>query len=123
MDLWSACREKASKRIYTYYFDRVLPWPAHPEFGAFHTSEVPYVFQTIGRLDRPWEPVDKKVSDTMSAYWVNFATKGDPNGPGLPQWPAYSSTARKTMEIGAQTGPMSVADSAKLEFFLRALKK
>ncbi len=123
MDLWSGDQEKASKHIYTYYFDRVLPWPAHPEFGAFHTSEVPYVFQTIGRLDRPWEPVDKKVSDTMSSYWVNFATKGDPNGPGLPQWPAYSSTAHKTMEIGAQTGPMSVADSAKLEFFLRALKK
>ena len=59
VDLWAAEQMKASKRVYTYYFDRVLPWPAHPEFGAFHTSEVPYVFQTIDKLDRPWEPADK----------------------------------------------------------------
>src|SRR4029434_1972845 len=47
MDLWASEQLKASKRIYTYFFDRVIPWPAHPEFGAFHTSEVPYVFKTI----------------------------------------------------------------------------
>jgi len=101
----------------------VLPWPAHPEFGAFHTSEVPYVFQTIAKLDRPWEPVDKKVSDAMSSYWVNFAIKGDPNGAGLPPWPVYSATAHKTMELGSQMGAMSVAEPSKMEFFLRVLKK
>jgi para-nitrobenzyl esterase len=122
MDLWAGEQEKANKRIYTYYFNRVLPWPAHPEFGAFHTSEVPYVFQTISRLDRPWESLDKKVSDTMSSYWVNFATKGDPNGAGLPNWPAYSSTAHTTMGLGAEMGAMNVAEPAKLEFFQRVLK-
>jgi para-nitrobenzyl esterase len=40
MDVWAAEQQKASRRMFTYYFDRVLPWPAHPEFGAFHTSEV-----------------------------------------------------------------------------------
>jgi len=123
MDLWAAEQEKASKRVYTYYFNRVLPWPAHPEFGAFHTSEVPYVFQTISKLDRPWEPVDKKVSDAMSSYWGNFAATGDPNGAGLSTWPAYNSTAHKTMELGAQMGAMNVAEPSKLEFFLRVLKK
>jgi para-nitrobenzyl esterase len=123
MDLWAAEQEKASKRVYTYYFNRVLPWPAHPEFGAFHTSEVPYVFQTISKLDRPWEPVDKKVSDAMSSYWVNFAATGDPNGAGLSTWPTYNSTAHKTMELGAQMGAMSVAEPSKLEFFLRVLKQ
>lgn len=123
MDLWSAQQEQASKHIYTYYFDRVLPWPAHPEFGAFHTSEVPYVFQTLSKLDRPWEPVDKKVSDAVSSYWVNFATKGDPNGTGLPSWPVYTPTAHKTMELGSQMGAMSVAEPSRMEFFLRVLKK
>src|SRR5262245_7187091 len=32
MNLWATEQMKASKRVYTYYFDRVLPWPAHPEF-------------------------------------------------------------------------------------------
>jgi para-nitrobenzyl esterase len=123
MDLWAAEQEKASQRVYTYYFNRVLPWPAHPEFGAFHTSDVPYVFQTIAKIDRPWEPVDKKVSDAVSSYWVNFAAKGDPNGAGLPPWPAYSASAHKTMGLGEHMGAMSVAEPSKMEFFLRVLKK
>ena len=123
MNLWAAEQLNASKRMYTYFFNHVLPWPAHPEFGAFHTSEVPYIFQTITKIDRPWEPADKKLSDTVSSYWTNFAKTGDPNGPGLPSWPAYSPTNHQTMELGARTGAMSVAEGQKLEFFLSALKK
>jgi para-nitrobenzyl esterase len=36
-----------SEYVYTYYFDPAIPWPAHPEFGAFHTGEVPYVFENL----------------------------------------------------------------------------
>lgn len=123
MDLWAGDQMKASKRIYTYFFDRVIPWPAHPEFGAFHTSEVPYVFKTIGRLERPWQPVDQMLADTVSSYWANFGRKGDPNGAGLPPWPAYGSSSHMTMELGSRVGPMSVAEAPKLEFFLGQLKK
>ena len=123
MDQWASEQVKASKRVYTYFFDRVLPWPAHPEFGAFHTSEVPYVFQTLDRLDRPWEPIDTHVSDTISSYWTNFAKTGDPNGQGLPPWPAYESDKHTTMELGSRMGAMSDADPPKLEFFLTFLTK
>jgi len=123
VDLWAAEQLKASKKMYTYFFNHVLPWPAHPEFGAFHTSEVPYVFQTLNKIDRPWEADDKKLADTVSSYWTNFAKKGDPNGAGLPPWPAYSPTMHQTMELGTRTGAMSVAEGAKLDFFLAALKK
>ena len=108
LDQWAADQQKASKTIFTYYFDRVIPWPAHPEFGAFHTSEVPYVFDTIGKLDRPWLPVDKKLADQMSSYWSNFAKTGDPNGAELPAWPAYDPAAHVTMELGERVGPMPV---------------
>jgi para-nitrobenzyl esterase len=123
MDLWADGQSRASKRIFTYFFDRVIPWPAHPEFGAFHTSEVPYVFETINRLDRPWEPVDHKLAETVSSYWANFGRTGDPNGAGLPPWLAYSSKSRTTMELGPRVGAMSVADPPKFEFFLNQLKK
>jgi para-nitrobenzyl esterase len=108
IDQFAAGQVKASRTIYTYYFDRVIPWPAHPEFGAFHTSEVPYVFNTIAKLDRPWTAVDHRVADQMSSYWSNFAKSGNPNGPGLPAWPAYDPSAHVTMELGERAGAMPV---------------
>lgn len=116
MDLWAADQVRASGTVYTYYFDRVTPWPEHPEFGAHHTSEVPYVFRTVGRGKRAWEPVDTAVSDRMSAYFVNFASTGDPNGPGLPRWPAFAPDAHVTMRIGVTTESMPVGDPARRAF-------
>lgn len=123
LDVWCETQAKRSGTVYTYYFDHPIPWPAHPEFAAFHTAEVPYVFQTINVLDRPWQPVDTKLAEQMSSYWSNFAKTADPNGAGLPDWPAYSPDAHKTMELGERVGPIPEADPAKLEFFLSYLKK
>ena len=123
MHLWAADQSAASKRIYTYFFDRAIPWPAHPEYGAFHSGEIPYFFNTLGRLNRPWEPIDKKLADTVSSYVTNFAKKGDPNGSVLPKWPAFEPTSYTTMELGAQIGPMPLADPARLTQLLGDLKK
>ncbi|HXY00616.1 MAG TPA: carboxylesterase family protein [Candidatus Limnocylindrales bacterium] len=123
IDLWAAAQMKLSGRVYTYYFDRAIPWPAHPEFGAFHSGELPYIFQTLKMLDRPWEPADFKLADTVSSYWSNFAKTGDPNGPGLPLWPVYNPDSHITMQLGEHVGPISNADAAKLAFFVEYLKK
>ncbi len=118
MRLWAAGRAKTSKaKAWTYYFSRAIPWPEQPQYAAFHTGEVPYVFGNFKLLKRPWEPIDRQLSSTMMSYWGNFATSGDPNGKGLPQWPAFDVKNHITMELGEKTGTRSIADAARFEFF------
>jgi para-nitrobenzyl esterase len=123
INLWAAAQMKVSRQVYTYFFSRAIPWPAHPEFGAFHTAEVPYVFNNLKTLDRPWEPADRRLANQMSSYWINFAKTGNPNGKGLPIWPPFDQNGRTTMELGANAGPMPLADLAKLSFWQEWLTK
>jgi para-nitrobenzyl esterase len=115
--LWAERQQEKSRRVYTYYFDRAIPWPEHPEFGAFHTGEIPYVFDNLGKLDRPWGPIDRTVADQMSSYWVNFAATGDPNGDGLAAWPAFDPSKPVTMRLGEHMGPMPTAAPQKARFW------
>jgi para-nitrobenzyl esterase len=118
MYLWASERARSSRaNAWTYYFTRGIPWPEHPEFAAFHTAEVPYVFSNLHLLNRPWEMMDRQLSERMSEYWVNFATSGDPNSKGLPRWHPFNASANETMELGEKTGMRPIADSAKVRFF------
>ena len=58
--------------------------------GAPHGGEISYVFGKLsaGRGGPP-SPEDLAVSRLAQSYWVNFAKAGDPNGPGLPNWPRH----------------------------------
>ncbi len=72
---------------YFYLFDRKLPGD---DAGAFHSSELWYVFETQDRCWRPWEDHDRDLSRIMSGYWANFVKTGDPNGELLPTWEPYA---------------------------------
>lgn len=81
---------------FRYEFDRARPMPPGStgpdlEPRAYHSAEIEYVFSVLPQRATPWPAADRAISQLMSAYWANFAKKGDPNGPGLPKWPAYSS--------------------------------
>jgi carboxylesterase type B len=67
--------------------------------------------------------VDRKLADTMSSYWVNFATTGDPNGKGLPQWPAYREKDDRVMGFGNTIELISLPHKPALDFFDRHFAK
>ena len=87
-----------------------------PVLGAVHGGEIIYVFNNLRLRDIPWTDADRKVADTVSSYWVNFAKTGDPNGPGLPQWSAYQSKDEQLMNIAGSPRMEPLPDKAGLDF-------
>ncbi len=124
MYLWAKERSKTAKtKVYEYLWDHALPGPDAGRFGAFHTSEVPYVLDTLYMSDRPFTDSDRKIAVMMSSYWANFAATADPNGKGLAPWAAINENP-EVMEVGDRTGPTPAAGSpAKFRFFETFLKK
>jgi carboxylesterase type B len=100
-----------------YYFDQKQPPSLLSAFfkytGAPHGSEMPYTFQHLDQtLGVRYTDEDRKLSETMATYWTNFAKKGNPNGAGLPQWPAFSEREATVMYLDSQphTGPVPNVD-------------
>ena len=98
---------KGRQPVYRYRFDLAPPRdPKEPDgLGAFHSAEIEYVFGTLEwRIPTLWRAEDRTVSELMRKYWSNFAKKADPNGPGLPKWPAYKpSVDSQVMYLNAQS--------------------
>ncbi|MFX0557814.1 carboxylesterase/lipase family protein [Maribacter sp. CXY002] len=81
-----------SQKTWLYEFQHVpTDKPGFPNYGAFHTSEVPFALHTLNQWNRDWKPEERTLENQMSAYWVNFAKTGNPNGEGLPQWNAFQA--------------------------------
>jgi para-nitrobenzyl esterase len=115
MRTWAEFMSRNGGSAYLYYFTRKPPARAgETPLGAVHTSDIVYFRNTLDTVDRPWTPQDRKLSDVMSSYLVNFATTGDPNAAGLPNWPAYK--AGEVMELGDNIGPIPTPDARELNW-------
>jgi para-nitrobenzyl esterase len=68
--------------------------------SASHFAELWYVFDHLDQWPWKWTPGDRRLAGEMSGYWVNFARSGDPNGPGLPPWPAFTNAASNVQYLG-----------------------
>ena len=112
---WLEAQAATGKQpVYRYRFDNPPPPdPNSPDRGAYHSAEIEYVFGTLdSKAGLIWRPDDRLLSDLMQKYWANFAAGGNPNGPGLPQWPAYrQSSGWLVMYLIPQ--PKSEKDSAR----------
>jgi para-nitrobenzyl esterase len=93
----SAHAASSRQPAYVYYFQHPIPWPENPQFGAYHSVDLPYVFDNLALLDRPWTAADHALATAVSSGWANFATTGKPAGGAIADWPAYSPDAPKWM--------------------------
>jgi para-nitrobenzyl esterase len=105
----------AGTKTYVYYFVEKSPGRDSEHYGAFHSSELVYVFDNLDSVGRPWAEADKKLADEMSSYWVNFAKTGNPNSAGLPTWSPWDEKTGFTLELGDPVQPLKGEDRKKLE--------
>jgi carboxylesterase type B len=111
-------RNGVRSSIYIYFWNH--PWPGQEGRGAFHGSEIPYVMGSLASVKQPFNDNDRKISETMTQYWANFAMTGNPNANGLADWPVYApSNNRTTMQLGDSPGVIEPATEARVDFFLR----
>ncbi|CAN5542992.1 carboxylesterase family protein [soil metagenome] len=100
---WLEAQVKTGEKpVYRYFFTLGSPGDKNhtAAMGAFHSDDIEYVFGALdSRVDAMWRPEDRKLSDQMGQYWVNFARTGDPNGSDLPKWPAYGPTEWQVMHL------------------------
>lgn len=111
---------RTGARAWLYYFTHEPPgpplWPARAS-GATHGGEAQFIWNNL-IADRPWGDQDRQVARTLQQYWVNFATRGDPNGAGLPRWAPYDARRNAAaMELAAAPQPAPPPDAAKLAFY------
>jgi para-nitrobenzyl esterase len=95
-------------------------WP-----GAPHATEIPFVFDTVAaRYGKDLADADRAIARAANEYWVNFARTGNPNGKGLPNWPAYSPKTDEVMDFSL-AGPVAKPDpwKARLDLVERLTEK
>lgn len=81
--------------------------------GAGHDAEMEMVFKNPDmRWKGKWSAADLSIANSVNGYWVNFAKTGNPNGPGLPVWPAYMPRSDILMNFD-RAGPAPVAGFGK----------
>ena len=112
---WALAQSKTGTApFHMYMFSRVHPFTADAKFfdnpraiGAYHTSDVPYWFQTLDamnkiRVTRVWSEFDHDLSNRMSDCLVAFARTGDPATFATP-WPEWTPKSEKYVDFGDTT--------------------
>jgi len=123
MRTWARMTSTGRARAYLYFFSRVPPNPNSKYLGAYHAAEIAYVFNNLNRQNALLEEIDFKLAETMSNYWINFATTGDPNGKGLPTWTPYSLETEPYLDFGDTVQLRNHLLKDQLDFLERVQKR
>jgi len=95
--------------VYAYRFSYVADSIGKP--GAQHATDIPFFFDTVKtKYAGQATSRDLDVGKAMSAYLVNFAKAGDPNGGGLAAWPRYARASDEIMDFAESGKAVVVKD-------------
>jgi carboxylesterase 2 len=110
----------AHSKVYTYYWTHAPP--VNGDQGAYHGSELWYVFNNIPYsaeyASANWTATDLAIEKTMTKYWANFIRSGNPNGDGLVHFPPSTNASLQTMWLGNSWGAGPVSESTERVAFI-----
>ena len=108
---WSNMATDNGSVVYVYRFKKLAPEDNEgKKHSAFHTAEVPYAFNNLKFVQRPFTATDEELSKIMSQYWINFIKRGNPNSEKLPSWPLYSKSTQHIIYFDSVVGAKKIDD-------------
>jgi para-nitrobenzyl esterase len=109
----------AGHRTFRYQFSRGTKRSFLQSLGAHHGAEVAFVFQRpIGRGDE----AEMRIAHAIGRYWINLGATGDPNGQGLPNWPAYRADTEEMIDFADAVRVLKGHRNDQLEVVEKVLK-
>ncbi len=115
LGLLAAAEQQENAFLYRFDYD---DYRFGKYMGAAHAMEIPFIFGNLDRMPATWffnkrniEPA-RELSDMIQAYVINFARTGDPNGPGLAEWPPLDPDDQTLMVFDKEvrTEPLGVQE-------------
>ena len=109
----------AGQRVFRYQFSRGTKRGFLQSLGAHHGAEIAFLFQRSGSRDED----EKRISQSMGRYWINFAAAGDPNGQDLPKWPAYRMGAEEVLDFADNIHVLKAPRNDQLDLIEKVLRE
>ncbi len=107
----------AKSPVYLYEFNRVPPAKENfPDYGAFHTADVPYALHTLHKWNRNWTQKDRSLELQMATAWIQFAKTGTPNKAAFTEWKPYDKKEGVVMVFGEEVKTIPGLYRTQLEF-------
>jgi len=89
----------AGSPVFRYYYEHIATYGATVLLGAYHASELSYVFDSFAAMAYLPTPSEQSLSDAMQDRWGRFAANATPNDATLSAWPTYTSSSEQWLAI------------------------
>ena len=133
MRRWAAYQTAIGAPSYLYFMDYVPPAYQlyrhdQPDLilaggprsaGAYHSGDLPFVFNNVGKTGDFWNPEDHQMADRISDYWTEFAKTGAPSLPHQPRWDPYRGEDHNTLQLNLPGQQIAGALRTKLDILQR----